>query len=90
MFTSSANSKTVELQLQHMTSLSFAILSTVFDVYGCSEQGSSSVEVQPLLKVFTIHTFESSLKPHSQMQFSNVFIKGFPNLTQNFTQVCYL
>jgi hypothetical protein len=90
MLTFSAISRTVKQRLERMTSLSFATISSAFDIEGRPEQGSSSVEVRPSLKRY-YHSYvwvrPKFSFPNAVFNISNVSVKDFPNLTKFHTNL---
>jgi len=90
ILTSSATSRTVKRRFEQMTSRYFATLSSVLDVDGRPERGSSSTEVQPPLKRYH-HSYVWVLPITSSLNaifnISNVSVADFPIFTQNFTQI---
>ena len=83
--TSSATSRTVKRQFERMTSRTFATLSSIFDVDGCPEHGSSSTEVQPSLKRFHhlyIWVLHMTSSLNAIFNISNVSVTDFPNFIQ--------
>jgi len=76
--------RTVEWQFEWMTSQTFATLSSVFDVDGRPECGSSSTEFRLSLKHFH-HSYVWSL--NAIFNIWNVSVTDFPIFTKNFTQI---
>ena len=87
--TSSA-SRTVKRRFERMTSWTFATLSSVFDIDGRPERGSSSTEFQPFLKRFHhsyVWVLHMASSPNAIFNISNVSVRYFPIFTKNFTQI---
>ena len=90
ILTFSATSRTVKWRFERMTSQTFATFSSVFDIDGRPERGSSSTEVRPSLKHFH-HPYVWVLPMASSLNaifnISDVSVTDFPIFTQNFTQI---